>query len=123
MEWKKAIEENIRTGLHELMILKLLSEGDMYGYEIGKQIWLRTNKVFEYSSSNLYGNLYRLEFRGLITGQRNNEPRVKKIYHLEKSGEEYLAYGLEQSRIIFGGYLNLMNMKEEEETHTTDGND
>lgn len=45
MEWKKDIEENVRSGIVELLILQLLSEQDMYGYE--KMLAQRTNDAFE----------------------------------------------------------------------------
>ena len=111
MEWKKAIEENIKTGLHDLMVLKLLSKGDRYGYEIRKLISLGTNKAFKYETYALYSILYRLESRGLIScyTEAFKEKSFRKYYHIEKSGEEYLAYGEEQSRVIFDGYLNLMD--------------
>lgn len=33
-KWKNDIEENVRSGIVELLILQLLSETDMYGYQI-----------------------------------------------------------------------------------------
>ena len=37
-KWKSDIEENTRSGIVELLILQLLSEEDMYGYQIKQKL-------------------------------------------------------------------------------------
>ena len=39
MSLKEDIEENFKVGLLDLLILKLLSKEDMYGYQIKQEIY------------------------------------------------------------------------------------
>ncbi len=113
MNYKKDIDENVRSGLVELLILKLLSERDMYGYELRTLLSDRTGGAFEVKEPSLYGPLYRMASRGLITSEKVvvGEKRFRMYYHLEDAGKEYLAYGREQIDFVFGGVLKLMNEK------------
>jgi PadR family transcriptional regulator PadR len=54
IKWKKDIEENVRSGIVELLILRLLCERDMYGYEIRKMLAERTNNAFEIKEASLF---------------------------------------------------------------------
>ena len=115
MKWEKDIYENVRGGITELLILRLLSERDMYGYEIRKALAERTLKAFDLKEAALYGPLYRMSSRGLISSCRElvGEKRFRVYYHIEDEGMQYLAYGTEQIRFVFSGIRNLMDWKEE----------
>lgn len=114
MKWKSDIEENVRSGLVELLILHLLGDRDMYGYEIRKMLAERTNGAFIMKDAALYGPLYRMASRGLISSHKEmaGEKRFRMYYHLEDYGKEYLAYGKEQIDFVFSGVMNLLNGKE-----------
>lgn len=116
MEWKKDIEENVRSGIVELLILQLLSEQDMYGYEIRKMLAKRTNNAFEIKEASLYGPLYRMSSRGLISSHKElvGEKRFRVYYHIEEIGQQYLAYGIEQIRYVFSGVMNLFDGEDNE---------
>lgn len=111
MKWEKDINENVRSGIVELLILCLLSEKDMYGYEIRKALAQRTNNAFEMKEASLYGPLYRMSSRGLISSRKElvGEKRFRVYYHIEDEGRQYLEYGLGQIRYVFSGVLNLIN--------------
>lgn len=116
MEWKNYIDENVRAGIVELLVLRLLCERDMYGYEIKQMLSNRTNGAFVMKEASLYGPLYRMASRGLVTTHREmaGEKRFRVYYHIEDRGREYLAYGEEQIRFVFGGVMNLLEWKTEE---------
>ncbi len=115
MEWKKDINENVRSGIVELLILQLLSEKEMYGYEIRKALAQRTNNAFEMKEASLYGPLYRMSSRGLISSRKEvvNGKRFRVYYRIEDFGRQYLAYGIEQIRYVFSGVMNLLDGKDE----------
>lgn len=115
MEWKKDINENVRSGIVELLILQLLSEKEMYGYEIRKALAQRTNNAFEMKEASLYGPLYRMSSRGLISSRKEvvNGKRFRVYYRIEDFGRQYLAYGIEQIRYVFSGVINLLDGKDE----------
>ena len=110
MAWKDDIEENIKCGLIEILILSLLSQEDMYGYKIKTELAQRTNNTFIVKEGSLYGPLYRMQERKLISSRKElvGEKRFRNYYHIEESGKEYLAYAIKQFNLIFDGANNLI---------------
>lgn len=93
MSWKDDIDESLKFGLIDMFILKLLTENDIYGYQIKKEIESRTNGVFIMKEGTLYGPLYRLESRKFISSYRVPAGlRYRNYYHIEDAGREYLDY-------------------------------
>ncbi|MCQ2354553.1 MAG: PadR family transcriptional regulator [Clostridia bacterium] len=117
MGWKDDIEENVRSGIVELLILHLLCEHDMYGYEIRQELSERTNGAYLMKEGSLYGPLYRMQSRGLISAHKEmaGEKRFRMYYHIEKNGMEYLAYGKEQMIFVFSGTAKLLGWINDEE--------
>ena len=87
----------------------------MYGYEIRKALAQRTNNAFEMKEASLYGPLYRMSSRGLISSRKEvvNGKRFRVYYRIEDFGRQYLAYGIEQIRYVFSGVINLLDGKDE----------
>ena len=54
------IEENLKVGILDIMILKLLTERELYGYEIKQLIFERSNQTILIKEGSLYGPLYRM---------------------------------------------------------------
>ncbi len=105
MDYRKDIDENVRSGLVELLILQLLCDEDMYGYQIRQELATRTEQAFLIREGSLYGPLYRMSQRGLISDRRVlvGEKRFRNYYHIEEAGRAYLAYGKEQIDLVFHG--------------------
>ena len=116
MNWQDSIEENVRLGIVELLILHMLSERDMYGYEIKEALAIRTNNAFLMKEGSLYGPLYRMQSRGIITSRKEIvvNKRFRMYYMLTDHGREYLEYGKEQMKIVFAGVEALLNWKGDE---------
>lgn len=75
----------------DLLILSLLQEKDMYGYEIVKCIQEKSNNVITAKNGTMYPIIYKLiedEYMTSHTELVNNKARV--YYHLEDKGKEYL---------------------------------
>jgi DNA-binding PadR family transcriptional regulator len=74
--------------------LKLLSEREMYGYEIIKEVNVRTNNVLAWKEATLYPWLHRLEQDGLIQSewQERAGTRRRKYYTLTRKGAASLAH-------------------------------
>ena len=113
MTWKESIDENVRLGIVELLILHMLSERDMYGYEIKEALAIRTNNAFLIKEGSLYGPLYRMQSRGIITSRKEMvvNKRFRMYYMLTDHGREYLEYGKEQMKIVFAGVESLLSWK------------
>src|SRR5436190_24169082 len=58
-----------KKGSADLFILALVDEQDHHGYEIGRQIDLRSGGAVTFTMASLYATLYRLEERSLIKGR------------------------------------------------------
>ena len=56
-----AIEKSLVSGSMTMLILKLLSEKDMYGYEMIDTLRQKSENVFELKAGTLYPLLHGLE--------------------------------------------------------------
>ena len=103
MSWKDDVQENIKCGLVEILILGLLTTEDMYGYQLQREIAKRGDPVLLPKNGSLYGVLHRMEAKGLITTKKvlAGEKRYRNYFHIEPNGMEYLEYGIQEFRSIF----------------------
>lgn len=105
MPWTNDVEENLKVGLVDVLILHLLIEEDMYGYQIRQEILKRSDDRIDLKEGSLYGPFYRLEKKGfiksykiLVTGKR-----YRIYYQITKLGEEYLECALAGFENIYYG--------------------
>jgi PadR family transcriptional regulator PadR len=73
-------------GCARTLVLKVLSEKPMYGYEIATVLSDRSGSVFELGQGTLYPMLYSMEKQGLI--------RVEREAEAPGAGRKRLYYGL-----------------------------
>ena len=86
-------------GSVEVVILKLLSEHDMYGYEMIKTVNERSNGFFEWREGSLYPCLHKLEGEGLVKSYSREEGgRLRRYYTLTNEGREVAVARTEASR-------------------------
>ena len=95
------------------VVLKLLRERPMYGYEMVKVVKDRTEGRFEWKEGTLYPALHRLEGEGLLTAKWELAPTQKrrKYYYLTRKGRKALKVKIAELRefsvalnaIAFGG--------------------
>ena len=82
-----------RKGSTDLLILALVDEEDLHGYEIGRRIEQRSRGALFFTLASLYETLYRLEERGWIRGrwvERAGERR-RRTYRITEAGRKVLA--------------------------------
>ena len=73
----------------DLLILHLLAERDMYGYEMVTELAGRSNEVFQLKEGTLYPLLHRLEKEGSVSAyEEKKEGRVRRYYRLTRKGGE-----------------------------------
>jgi DNA-binding PadR family transcriptional regulator len=82
-----------KKGSADLFILALVDEADHHGYEIGRQIELRSGGAVHFTMASLYATLYRLEERALIRGRwvEKAGQRRRRYYRITESGRAMLA--------------------------------
>ncbi len=85
-----AFKDNIKKGMNELLILALLNQEDMYGYQIAQTLAQKSNQIYTVSEGSLYPILYRLSQAGYISERVVLVKRRSRVYyHLEESGQIY----------------------------------
>lgn len=113
------VSENLKRGVTELVLLSLLSQQDMYGYEMSQELQTRSGGKFILQESSMYPTLYRLEDKGYITvtKQQVGKRRTRMYYHLEPCGLEYLQGSLAEYLSMQEGIRSILdscNMNEVE---------
>jgi PadR family transcriptional regulator PadR len=84
--------ESAKKGSGDLLILALLAEQDLHGYEIARRIELRSDGALAFTLTSLYETLYRLEERGLARGRWVEQPgrRRRRTYRITAAGRRVL---------------------------------
>ena len=85
-------KRNLRRGSARVLILSLLQEQPMYGYQLSKDLRRRSKGYFEFKEGTLYPALHRLEKEGLLRSrwQVVEEGPSRKYYHLTDKGRKEL---------------------------------
>ena len=84
---------DILRGYTDSIILRQLSEGDSYGYQINKRVGEVSGGAFELKEATLYTAFRRLEVGGFICSYWGNETTGarRRYYALTDLGRERLA--------------------------------
>ena len=72
----------------QLLVLSLLSNEDMYGYQMIMELARRSDHTFEMKEGTLYPVLHGLEKNGYVEAYQQEAPtgRMRKYYHLTRKG-------------------------------------
>ena len=91
MQSNSELEENLKRGILEMLILKMLAEKDMYVYQMINEMNARGQGLINIKEGSLYGPIYRLVDKKYITEIKTlvGKRRVRVYYHLEPSGFAY----------------------------------
>ena len=86
-------ERDLRKGSTTVLVLSLLREKPMYGYQIAKELKRRSQDYFDFKEGTLYPALHRLEKDGLVRGEWQVVERgpSRKYYHLTEKGTRELV--------------------------------
>lgn len=86
-------------GIARALVLKVISERPMYGYEIAMVLSQRSDNIFELGQGTLYPMLYTLERKGLIQVARQVEApetgRKRMYYEITAKGRQVLEQDLD----------------------------
>lgn len=83
---------NFMNGVPELLILRLLADEEMYGYEIVQAIRERTAEVVAVGEGVVYPVLHGLEHEGALKSRRKTVQGRSRIYYsLTAAGKRRLA--------------------------------
>src|SRR6202789_3181269 len=93
MRGDMGIEREFLKGSVSLLLLNLLSRGEMYGYEILQEASRRSANAFEFKEGTLYPALHQLEKKGEIKAEWRtaDNGRERKSYSLTAKGRKAAA--------------------------------
>ena len=104
------IQKELSKGSSSLLVLSVLGTGDMYGYQIIKEIEQRSEFVFSFKEGTLYPILHGFEQEGLVKSywQDGERGKRRKYYHitdrglkmLNKSTEDWHSYSSAVEKVI-----------------------
>jgi PadR family transcriptional regulator len=84
------LTSDLLRGHTDTIILKFLTDGDKYGYEITKRVYELSDNEYELKEATMYSSLKRLEQDGHITSYWGDETQGgrRKYYRITASGRE-----------------------------------
>ena len=90
-------------GVVEPLLLFIIGELPIHGYEIAKELERRSEGYFNLTASTLYSALRRLESRGLVSSSWQYITKQKRRYYeLTEKGRQILAEELAQGEKFLG---------------------
>ncbi|MBD7911640.1 PadR family transcriptional regulator [Clostridium cibarium] len=86
-----AINKELLKGSTVILILSLLDQRPMYGYEMIKEMEVKSEGVFTLKEGTLYPILHSLEAEGMVEcyWTKTDGGRKRKYYKITKNGREY----------------------------------
>ena len=106
-----AVDKSLLTGSMTMLILKLLSEKDMYGYEMIDTLRKKSQNVFELKAGTLYPLLHGLEEKGMLkVYEQEYLGKIRKYYSITKEGKRLLKTKTEEWNEYSGAIANVLAM-------------
>ena len=108
-----AIDKGLLSGSTTTLILKLLEEKDMYGYEMIETLSKKSDHTFDLKAGTLYPILHNLEKDEFVESyeEKADNDRLRKYYHLSQKGKkllqekekEWINYSNAVNKVLKGG--------------------
>lgn len=105
------IDKELLKGSTNLLVLSLLENENMYGYQMIKTLKEKSEDLFELKEGTLYPILHNLEEKGLINSYWDEATAKKRKYysiteegrkHLKSKKEEWNTFSNGISKVIGG---------------------
>ncbi len=92
------ISKELLKGTTALLVLRVISEQDMYGYQIVGEIASRSYETFRLNEGTLYPILHTLEREGWLESYRGKSEtgRDRKYYRITAAGRMHLGTRVEE---------------------------
>jgi PadR family transcriptional regulator, regulatory protein PadR len=89
---RKTTNPDFLNGVPELVVLELLGQCPMYGYEIVQAIRSQSGEILRFGEGCIYPLLHKLEERGAISSRRIDVGgRTRTVYRLTTTGRKQQA--------------------------------
>lgn len=110
-------QDNFKKSYLELILLKIILEGDCYGYQITQLIPQVTSNVIFVPEGSMYPVLYKLIENGYITDYKVKVgKRMERVYyHIEDSGRVYYEEIYASYKRLSEAIDTILNWKKEDQ--------
>lgn len=103
-------DKNQVSGNTAMLVLRLLSEKDMYGYEMIEELLRRSNHVFDLKAGTLYPLLHGMEARNqLVSYEKEAGGKTRRYYRITKEGRKELLRRKEEWQVYSGAVAQVMS--------------
>jgi len=105
------MERELKRGTLEMVLLKLLMEREMYGYELVTEFQERGSGEFQIKDGTLYPVLYRLEKAGHVQPRWETQERgvPRKYYRVTPAGKKQVDRLVGEWRTFVDAVESLLN--------------
>ncbi len=106
-----SLQDQMRKGSTEILILSLLVEEPMYGYQLSQELKRRSGGYFAMKEGLLYPTLHRMTQDGTVTGEWRaaGAARRRKYYAITDKGRQVLSEQSAEWRAFTEKLLGLLN--------------
>ena len=107
---KDNAQSSFQRGVMSLLILSLLDQEDMYGYQIVQEIAARSGGTIVTQEGSLYPVLYKLQDQGMISGEKVlvGKRMTRVYYHLEEPGHRRLQELVHEYQVMTRGVFQII---------------
>ncbi|WP_096155529.1 MULTISPECIES: PadR family transcriptional regulator [Bacillus] len=100
-------DRELIKGSTSLIILQLLTSGDMYGYQIVKEMGQRSDNTLDVKEGTIYPGLHKLEEKGYITSYWKEQEKgpARKYYAITENGNGLL----QDKKKEWNSFVKMMN--------------
>ncbi len=103
------LDKSLISGSMTMLILRLLDEKDMYGYEMIESLRSKSENVFELKAGTLYPLLHALEEKEFVVSYEEEVlGKVRKYYRITKEGRMQLEEKREQWKAYSNAVTNVL---------------
>lgn len=98
------ISRELLKGSTNMIVLSLLEEENMYGYQMIKELSKKSENVFEFQEGTLYPILHGLEEKNFITSYWDEVGgKKRKYYAITKEGKKHLKNKRQEWKVFSNG--------------------
>ena len=106
-----AIDKSLISGSTTMLILRLLENKDMYGYEMIENLEKKSENIFTLKAGTLYPLLHSLEEKNYLTSYEEAvNGKMRKYYSITKNGRRALEEKKEEWFAYSRAVVDVLNM-------------
>src|SRR5690348_12973735 len=111
----KKTNPDFLNGVPELLILKLLGQRPMHGYDLVETIKTSSLMQLEFGEGCIYPILHRLEAQDFLTSRRESVGgRSRIVYRVTQQGETRLADSWQTWKQVVAGVTAVLGVEHEQ---------